>query len=108
MTAAIIALAVLCAGLAAAVVGVAIRMVGMRSELQQVNLQLAAARTSEADSRKMAELANEAAARVRFVAAETEAKRRAEIDELHEIAARNAGPKEIRDWLTRLTVKDLK
>ncbi len=105
MMAAIIALAFVSAGFAAATVALAIRMQGMRGELAHVELQLAAAVTAATDSRSAAALANDAAVALRLQMGALEAKRRSEIDELQEIAARCAGPEEIRAWLTGLTRK---
>lgn len=105
MTIAIVALAVVAAGLLATACALAIRMLGLRAEIEEARLSLAAAITSAADSRSAADLATAEAARTHQVAARLAAAHQTEIDELSEIAARCSGPEEIRDWLTRLTSK---
>jgi hypothetical protein len=105
MTAAVIALAVIAAGLAATTVALAIRALGLRGDVEQARLQLAAAVTSAADSRAAADLATVEAAHTHEVAARLASAHQAELDELREIAARCAGPEEIRAWLGRLTSK---
>lgn len=105
MTVAVIVLAVLGATLAASTVMLTVRLQGIRSELSDTQIQLAAALANEADNRRVADLATEAASQVRLRLGAIEATRRAEIERLQELAARCTDPGEIRAWLTELTSK---
>lgn len=108
MMAAVVALAVVAAGLGVTAAALGIRMSGLRGELGNERLLCAEWTRRATDAEKLRDLAVSEAGELRSRRDVVEGRRRAELEQLHAIAARCVDPSEIRRWLQRLMQEDSK
>jgi hypothetical protein len=101
--AAVVTLAVLAVGAALTAAALGVRLSGVKGDMARAKLEAAAADRLAHDQEMAAKAALEETRQLRIRYGALEAQRRAELDEVHGIAARCADAGEIRRWLQRLT-----
>jgi hypothetical protein len=106
MIGAVVALAFLAVAAAGTATAVALRLSGVKSELSRAQLDKAAAERNAHTYEVAAAAAIDEARQMRDRLGRLESQRRAELDEVHSIAARCADPAELRNWLRRLTSEE--